>query len=58
MTSSTDNAAAKKSPPADEGPLSDAVMGLIDHIAEILAEEFAAAMQPKKENDDASSNLR
>lgn len=42
----------------DSQPLSGEVLQLIDHIAEILAEEFAAAMQPKKENDDARSNLR
>ena len=28
--------------------LSDEMLQLLDHIAEILAEEFAAAMQPKK----------
>lgn len=58
MARPTDTAAAKTPPAAETAPLSDEVLQLIDHIAEILAEEFAAAMQPKKEADDARSSLR
>lgn len=57
MTRSS-NTAAQQPREADSPPLSEEVLALIDHIAEILAEEFAAAMRPKKESDDARSSLR
>lgn len=57
--SNTPTTAAAPRLEADGVPFSDEVIGLIDHIAEILAEEFAAAMTtPKKESDDARSDLR
>ena len=36
------------------GPLSDEMMQFVDHLAELLAEEFAAAL---KEERDASSRV-
>ena len=52
------NTAPQQLRDADSPPLSEEVLELIDHIAEILAEEFAAAMKPDKEMNDARSSLR
>lgn len=40
-------------------PLSEEALALLEHIAEILAEEFVKAVKKKQEEDaDESSNLR
>lgn len=43
----------------EEQPLSKEALALLEHIADILAEEFVKAMKKKQEEDtDEGSNLR
>ena len=58
LVSSSNAAFDYLSPEESEEQLSPAALDLLDHIAEILANEYVHAIKQEKEQGDESSNLR